>query len=153
LFFSFLIHPATAKIIHVAGDATGSGDGSSWQDAFTTLAAGLAASASGDEIWVKSATYPEAIRLTTGVRLYGGFAGVESERDGRDWASHPTVIDATGLGKSAVRGANNAILDGFRITGGSADKGGRQGISFWHRGRQERPRFRSCEISPRAHVL
>ena len=69
----FLAYPAPAKVVYVSQGATGSGSGSSWENACTTITAGLAASASGDEIWVKSATYPEAIDMKEGVALYGGF--------------------------------------------------------------------------------
>ena len=73
--------PLSAKVIHVAKQPGPPGDGSSWQGAFKMISAGLTASASGDEIWVKSATYPEAITMKAGVDLYGGFAGTETDRE------------------------------------------------------------------------
>ena len=68
-----LFPPAGAKVIYVDANATGDSDGTSWANACTTVTAGLAASASGDQIWVKSASYHEAIVMVTGVALYGGF--------------------------------------------------------------------------------
>ena len=42
-----------AKVVYVAQDASGSRTGEDWQNAFTTIIAGLTASASGDEVWGK----------------------------------------------------------------------------------------------------
>ena len=75
LLFSSLLFPysAPARVIYVAPGATGDGSGSSWGNAFTNIRAGWAASASGDEIWVKSATYSwiEMYRKSN-IALYGG---------------------------------------------------------------------------------
>ena len=46
----------TKNIWHVKANATGSNNGSSWANAFTTLNSALTAAANGDEIWVASGT-------------------------------------------------------------------------------------------------
>jgi len=122
--FLLFPYPAQAGIIFVAQDAGGAADGTRWENAYTTTTAGLVASVSGDEIWVKAGRYNEAITLKEGVALYGGFAGTETQRDERNWRANETVIDATGLNTHVVIGANYATLDGFTLTGGSASKGG-----------------------------
>jgi len=125
LILAFLpAHPAPAKVVYVAQDATGDGSGSSWENACTNITAGLAASASGDEIWVKSATYSEAITLAEGVALYGGFRGDETTREARDWKANETIINAAGQNTHAVVAVDGAILDGLTITGGLAENGG-----------------------------
>ena len=87
---------AWAGVIYVKAIASGANNGSSWDDAFTDLQAALAAAEWGDEIWVAAVTYKPTIDtdrtksfvMTAGVAIYGGFAGGETEREGRDWAAY-----------------------------------------------------------------
>lgn len=118
-------------------NASGVEDGTSWSTAYTHLQDGIAmaASAGVSEVWAAEGRYNEtrsdgngALVLHENVRCYGGFAGTESARDDRDWTSHATIIDGTSArtGSAAyhvVVGANNAVLDGFTITGGLANNG------------------------------
>ncbi len=110
---------APARVLYVNPTGIPDGTGARWETAFNTIAAGLTAAASGDEVWVRSATYNEAIDMKEGVALYGGFAGNEASRMERDWRSNETIVDATGRERLAVRATNNAILDGFTVRGGS----------------------------------
>ena len=121
---SLLIQPnLQAEIVYVDQNATG--DGTSWENACLTITAGLTASVSGDDIWVKSATYAEAIEMKEGIALYGGFPIDGSPSfEQRDWRANETILNATGLNTHAVVGADLAVLDGFTITGGRADGGG-----------------------------
>jgi len=110
-----------AKVIYVAHDSKQNGSGTSWNDALSTISEGQSSAVSEDEIWVKSGKYNEAIVLNR--VLYGGFIGTEIQREQRDWSANATIIDATGLNTHAVTG-NRGMLDGFTITGGSAQYGG-----------------------------
>ncbi|MCL5281871.1 MAG: hypothetical protein M1376_18410 [Planctomycetes bacterium] len=91
---------ATAKVIYVDDDAAGANDGSSWANAFVHLQNALAVARLGDEVRVVQGRYrPDqdarvaaahghgveispsglpnvAFRLTNGVAIRGGFAGV-----------------------------------------------------------------------------
>lgn len=126
---------------------TGSGDGSSWANAYRSgdaLAVALSASVAGDEIWVARGTYRPTLttsrtathQLKSGVAIYGGFTGTETIRDQRDPAANPTICTGDLLLNDA--GVNNltdnsfhvfvgsgaaatAILDGFTIRGGNAN--------------------------------
>ena len=79
-----------AGVIFVNADAIGNNDGTSWENAFTDLQDALAASEGGAQIWVAAAMYtPDGpagnrkatFQLISGVGLYGGFAGGETELD------------------------------------------------------------------------
>jgi hypothetical protein len=69
-------------------------------------------------------------QLKEGVSIYGGFVGGETSRDQRNWATNPTILNGD-LDQSGdkndndayhvVTDANNAVLDGFTITGGNAN--------------------------------
>ncbi|HPB32981.1 MAG TPA: right-handed parallel beta-helix repeat-containing protein, partial [Candidatus Sumerlaeota bacterium] len=134
-------------VIYVNHAATGACDGSSWIDAFTCLQPAIDAAVEGDEIWVAEGTYyPTSdhglnlgtggrhFRMKTGVGIYGGFNGQETERDERDWSVQATVLSGD-LGLPDDKNDNawhvffhpddynvdyTAILDGFTITMGMA---------------------------------
>ncbi len=104
--FMFSTQAATR---YVDAAATGAGDGTSWSDAYTTIAAALTASSSGDEIWVKAGTYSISVTLAvkSGISVYGGFAGTE-----------PTIADRT---KSDLDG--NGIVEPWEFTNATVVKG------------------------------
>ncbi len=128
-------------IVYVVPGGSGAKDGSSWANA-RGLAAALSAASSGDELWVKKGTYkPSTTGLTdprtatfalkTGVAVYGGFAGTETQRDGRNWQTNVTTLsgdigvagdnsDNTSNVVTASGTDSSAVLDGFTITGGNA---------------------------------
>ena len=124
----FTYGPSGDTVIRVDADNhSGIEDGATWATAFTTIQAGITASiASGrmGEIWVADGTYTADIPGTVVVAMqpyvdvYGGFAGVETRRDQRDFRTHSCFID--GLETSAcIYGADMARLDGFTVTGGN----------------------------------
>ncbi|MFH1744040.1 MAG: right-handed parallel beta-helix repeat-containing protein [bacterium] len=109
---------AFGKVVYVVSDAAGNGSGASWEDACTSISARLGECAAGDEIWVAAGRYLEAVEMEEGVAIYGGFSGREKTREEREWSRNETIIDAAGLSSSTVTGADNAVLDGFTVTGG-----------------------------------
>lgn len=139
----------TTRVWRVKWDATGAETGLTWTDAFTNLQTALSAARAGDEIWTAAGTYRPAspggdrslsFRLPSGVSVYGGFAGQESQRQDRDPRSNVTVLSGDLNGDDGLLPANNAEnsyvvvdasgtdsltrLDGFTITGGNGTYGG-----------------------------
>lgn len=127
--------------IYVDADATGGNSGSTWDDAFPDLQDGVTAAPSGVDVWVAEGTYvPGTSRSDSflpkpGVRVCGGFTGVETIRLERDWNAHPTILSGdigtigthTDNSYHVVRaeGSNPyAVLDGVTISGGYAYGGG-----------------------------
>ena len=140
-----------AGVLYVRASATGANNGSSWLDAYPNLQTALAAATSGTEVWVATGTYtPTALTkpadprsatfvLTSGVALYGGFAGLVTETLAtRDWVTNVVTLsgDLSGNDSGTVGSDNSyhvvtsigtdatAILDGFTISSGNADGGG-----------------------------
>ena len=130
----------TSDVLLVDSDVAESGNGKSWDGAFKTIQEGLAAAKEGYQIWVAEGTYvpgPDntyTFQLKEGVALYGGFSGSEGSHEDRDWTTHLTVLsgdingDDIGFTNNAenidivVTGANDAVLDGFTITGGNSSE-------------------------------
>ncbi|MFN7975601.1 MAG: right-handed parallel beta-helix repeat-containing protein [Acidobacteriota bacterium] len=129
-------------VVYVNGGATGGNDGTSWQDAFTDLRAGLAASTAGDEIWVAMGTYmpgplpSDTFHLKSGVAIYGGFQGVESYRSERDPLANVTTLDGRGVCAHVLTGVgvSGGILDGLTVTGGHVPGPGGNGGGIYFAG-------------------
>lgn len=131
---------AQGRRIYVDAYATGAGNGTSWQNAFTDLQSALFAAQSGDCVWVALGVYKPtegynreiSFRLKNGVQLYGGFSGVETELHQRNWERFKTTLSGN-IGLADDDGDNSytilyieksdreSIVDGFILTGGRAD--------------------------------
>ena len=119
-------------VVYVTPDGTG--DGSSWANAmggadFSAMLKWINRQNSGTayEFRVAAGIYAqtETLPLPKGVKLYGGFAGTETETiASRDIKTNVTTLTAaTGASISIVTGGEDAtsadtVLDGFTITGG-----------------------------------
>ena len=123
--------PVTAQgsRYYVTLEAETAGDGSSWDNAMT-LEAAIAAAQPNDEIWVKGYAEPDAYgkiyyvrnnlgyTLKSGVKLYGGFSGSETDADDRPVVDgkayrmqYRTVISGD-IGKKDAIDAANLIFPG-----------------------------------------
>ncbi|MBR9923311.1 MAG: T9SS type A sorting domain-containing protein [Bacteroidetes bacterium] len=100
LLFAWNVLPAQ-NTIYVSNTATGNADGSSWEDAYTSLQDALTAANFGDQLWLKEGTYTPADapdytwELPSGVKLYGGFSGTENSLDARDWEMYETILSGS----------------------------------------------------------
>jgi autotransporter family porin len=126
-------------VIYVnAANAKGPWDGDSWATAYQDLQTALAdAYLRAKEVWVAAGTYTpstsgdrrQSFYLKEGLALYGGFLGNEVERGQRNPQHNETILSGRisdlpdGIANSyhVIVGSNDAIMDGFIITGGNAD--------------------------------
>jgi len=139
---------SSSQVWYVNLLAAGGEDGMSWGSAFTDLQDALGSAVAGDEIWVASGQYtPTAdgqrsvsFQLPSGVGVYGGFVGYESQREQRDSTNEVTVLSGDLSGDDLpgfVNGGENSlhvvvcnggnestVLDGFTIRGGFTDGSG-----------------------------
>lgn len=128
---------AAQKRFYVKDTASAPASGVSWQSP-TTLADALGRATAESEIWVAKGSYAGPITVRSGLRLYGGFAGMENTLGERPSFPRPDpdpnessivggTIDSSGYGFNGtvvtVRGAGtnyaSTVVDGFHITGGS----------------------------------
>lgn len=145
-------YPDTPCIWYVDDSAIGAQTGGSWFNAFRHVQDALAAAQAADEIWVAQGTYrPDrsiaspsgtgvrsaSFALMSGVGVYGGFVGNETDRVSRNWRINKTILSGDLLANDGPNFANNAdnslhvvtsngndlsaILDGFNITAGHAE--------------------------------
>lgn len=154
--------PLHSQITYVKQDATGSNNGTSWANAYTSLQQALDNTTSG-QIWIAEGTYlPEGsdslatFFVSTSVELYGGFFGFETDLSQRlDPAlqSAPTVLSGDLLGNdlegnfdfgkddnvlhvlvidSLIGGA--VVLDGLIIQGGHTADDNTLPDAYWRGG-------------------
>ncbi|QTE22997.1 FG-GAP-like repeat-containing protein [Polaribacter cellanae] len=135
---SFTVSP---KIIYVNASATGKNDGTSWANAYTHLQDALANKKMCiNEIWVAKGTYTpgnkrtDAFNPTANVKIYGGFNGIETTLNQRNWKANPTIlsgeIGAAGNTDNSytllrIKDKNNITIDGliFENANANADVG------------------------------
>lgn len=144
---AFCTLPAVAQaegICHVnASVSSTSMDGTTWDTAYADLQDALL-NPGCSTIWVAKGTYKPtrdndryvSFNIRSGIQVYGGFAGNESELGDRDFVANETILSGD-IGQPGVdtdnsnhvvymdgrQGANitqDTVLDGFTITGGYA---------------------------------
>jgi len=135
------VNVTVQKQILVDKDATGSNNGTTWANAFTSLQSALDKATSYNEIWVTDGAYKPSLKssseersktyqLVDGVTIYGGFAGTESSKNQRNWNTNETIlsgdIDNDGVLDNdnawhVVTGFDNTGIDGFTVKLGYAN--------------------------------
>ena len=122
----------------IAGQKTGSLDGSSWANAFSSFQDAVdKAYATGAEVWVAKGIYTPTdtlkreipFFLREGVEVYGGFQGNEKKREERNPLMYVSVLSGDiGIkdytednSYHVLIAANNALLDGATIANGNAN--------------------------------
>ena len=124
LFLSFFLITSTAQaaVWYVDGTVGASGDGTSWHTAFKTINEAVPWAVLSDEIWVRKGVYPLSATINLNmkmIKIYGGFAGGETDLSQRDLKSNTTVIDGQNLHRCFYVYYGAPRIDGFTITGGT----------------------------------
>ena len=116
-------------------DATGSGDGTSWEDAYVDLSAALLSRNPFTEVWWRRYLFTGVIRAS-GFVLYLPILqfmevfGSETQRDEREYVNHPTILsgdigvtnDSSDNAYNVVTPSNGSLLDGFTVRDGNASQ-------------------------------
>jgi hypothetical protein len=154
---------------YVHDTATGANDGTSWADAFTDLQSAIGATPHGGEIWVAAGTYrtspigdrSAAFRPASGQRIYGGFAGNETDLSQRAGLFDQTILSGDLAGDDGPDfthrsdnsehiltfefGTFGAAIDGFTIRGSHAERSA--GGGAWYFDGFGDPRALNCTFA------
>lgn len=122
-----------ATIYYVNKNATGTNNGSSWTNAFTTIELAFSNAIVGDQVWVAVAVYKPAgttrsatFTIPNGVEVYGGFLGSETAIGQRDLTVNLTTLNGD-IGAAGTQtdncysvvtftnASNLTKFDGFKI--------------------------------------
>ncbi|BDD09959.1 hypothetical protein FUAX_23910 [Fulvitalea axinellae] len=129
----------TNAMVYVDLEATGDGDGSSWENAFTSIKEAVESVPSGVQLWIAEGLYTEkGIPLRKGYDWYGGFTGTETALEQRDWMENKTIVGRSKEDYEADPNSNNyqiissqfknkhdrAILDGITFQYAHGGHGG-----------------------------
>ncbi len=130
-------------IWYVRPISTGLHNGTSWSDAFSDVQDALQVAKSGDQIWVAQSTYKPSKNgdraafwnFPSGVRMYGGFKGNETQFSKRNPSEHITVLSGDiGIAENhsdnsynlvrMVNPGDSTIIDGFKFRYANANQEG-----------------------------
>ncbi len=138
LFATIALVSVAQSRIYVNQNATGSTNGTSWTNAYTSIDSAFANSVSDDTIWISAGRYfptgngvNARFDLPNGRVIYGSFAGIETNIDQRDITNNITYLDGDiGTQGSASDNCRNVVfannltspvlVDGFHIVNGYA---------------------------------
>ena len=108
---------AQSKIIYVNTAATGTNDGSSWQNAYKDLQDALQIAKKPDAIWIAKGTYfptktndrSISYDMKNGVSIYGGFEGNETSAAKRDFEKNKTILSGN------IGNATDSLDNSYRL--------------------------------------
>ncbi len=115
------------NIVYVNHAASGTDNGTSWANAYTSLQTAMENTSSGYEIWVAKGTYKPSkevdgttdtqrkysFEMTDGVQMYGGFTGTETAVSERTDYSHSganeTILSGDHNGNDVITGSGETL--------------------------------------------
>lgn len=105
---------ATPIIAYVVPGGAGAKDGTSWENAYASVATAynaVGANPGGGEVWVKTGRYSLGgnVTMLPRVTVRGGFAGTETSADEADPDAHPTFFGVTTTTDNVWPGTNPAV--------------------------------------------
>lgn len=123
--------------LYVNVSSAGANNGASWSNAFTRLQSAITLAEAGDEIWVAKGVYSpayvldSAFTMVSGVKMYGGFAGTQSQPSARTadqsgrFTVNETLLTGNDYNRHVIQNstliAAGTLIDGFTITGGNSN--------------------------------
>ncbi len=109
----------SAQVVYVDAAATGAGNGSSWDDAFTDLTVAIDSAATGSSLWVAAGTYvtpdSSSFVIDRELSLYGGFAGTETEASAADPMANQTILSGDVMGNDSIAYDSLKMVDNNRV--------------------------------------
>jgi len=100
-------------IIYVNESASGSNNGTTWTDAYTSLVTALSSATDGDELWVAQGTYSPGGAAgdffdvaVSNLSIYGGFRGDEVNKNQRDRTRFESILDGDGVNEAILKNTN-----------------------------------------------
>jgi len=108
------------QVIYVKADASGTANGSSWDNAYTSLQSALSVANASNEIWVAEGIYYTTTNsnrntrftipsVKDGLRIYGGFTGDETDISQRDYQTNLTILSGN-INNQSSNTDNSKIL-------------------------------------------
>ena len=109
----FTVGLTAQTLIYVDADATGSGDGSSWENAYNNLNPAIDGAAEGAFILVADGTYRavSTFVIDKELTLLGGFNGTETSTDQADPVANVTILSGDVMGNDTADVYNPVFLD------------------------------------------
>jgi hypothetical protein len=100
LFSVVVLQLHAQQIYYVNPSSSGNQSGTSWVNAFTDLYGALQVADRGDQIWMTGGTYrptqdtdrSKSFEVRSGIQIFGGFSGTETNIDQRDTMVPPTIL-------------------------------------------------------------
>ena len=134
--------PSYNGIVYVTPTGSGNNDGSSWENATSSITLAMdISSANGDiDIWVAAGVYygdsiaeNSVLTLRDGISIFGGFAGDEPsdyDLNSRDFETNATILDGQNAQRVLLQEdyfENQTIVDGFVVRNGTVNGNGNHG--------------------------
>lgn len=127
--FEFNGSPHSPTTYYVNALATGTNDGTSWQNAFVKIENALSKACEDDEIWVAEGTYTpqkgKAFKMLNKVNMYGGFPSTGNPTmNDRNWNKYQTILEGNensvfiNYFSEEFPLTNETIIDGFILENG-----------------------------------
>ncbi|MCP4520801.1 MAG: T9SS type A sorting domain-containing protein [Cytophagales bacterium] len=117
IFLSKLNYVSPSTRIYV--DAEKSGNGGSWDKAYSQISQAISVAETGDTILVANGTY-DAVNINKDIKLWGGYDGSEMDLMQRNPKMNEAIIDGNDNAIHVVNVTSpNVVIDGFTITGGN----------------------------------
>ncbi|MFT5015654.1 MAG: hypothetical protein ACJA0J_000533 [Bdellovibrionota bacterium] len=105
--------------VFVDTDAMGTGDGTTWADAYTNLNDALLAAPSGSFVWIADGTYttPDSVSffIDKELTVLGGFNGTEIEATAADPIVNETILSGDVLGNDGAAYDSLTFADNNRV--------------------------------------